>query len=212
MIANSDDAEFEFSLKPSNDPEFSHCLLRFYGKATCWNDDTAEDTTVGQISGFRLDLAAARAAQIKFQYFLDSVSAEISDLGHQVFHDNDTCVLKKSIKDGIEKAECDCIIYIDTLLVDPDYRGKGIGKTMLRRLSETIDMENGLIALKAYPIPDDPDAISDINRSFTQEEVEKVKRFYGHLGFQKTSGEFMIKDARTCLSKKIKNKTKSTTA
>jgi len=208
MSSFAEDAEFEFSLKPASDPEFSHYLLRFFGKAICWDETTAEDKVVGEISGHRLDLSAARSAKISFQYFLDSVSAEVSDLGNNVFEGKDTCVLKKSIKDGIEKAECDCIIYIDTLLVDPAYRGRGIGKTLLRRLSEMIDMENGLVALKAYPIPDDPQAISDSDLPKTEQEIEKVKQFYGHLGFQRTADDFMVKDARTCVSKKYKIKEK----
>jgi GNAT superfamily N-acetyltransferase len=204
MSSYADDAEFEFSLRPASDPEFSHYLLHFSGKAICWDDATAEDKAVGQISGHRLDLAAARSANLGFQYFLDSVSAEVSDLANNVFEGKDTCVLKKSIKDGIEKAECDSIIYIDTLLVNSAYRGKGIGKTLLRRLSEMIDMENGLVALKAYPIPDDPLAISDSDSAKSEQEVENVKLFYSHLGFQRAADNFMIKDARTCISKKHK--------
>ena len=75
LIMNSinEDAEFEFSLKPASDPEFSHYLLHFFGKATCWDDSIAEDKVVGEISGHRLDLAAARSADLGFQYFLDSI-------------------------------------------------------------------------------------------------------------------------------------------
>jgi len=204
MSSYTEDVEFEFSLKPASDPEFSHYLLQFLGKAICWDETSGEDKVVGEISGHRLDLAAARSAKLDFQYFLDSVSSEVSDLGEKVFEGKDTCILKKSIKDGIEKAECDCIIYIDTLLVNPSYRGKGLGKTLLRRLSEMIDMEKGLVALKAYPIPDDPQAISDSDSPKTEQEIEKVKQFYGHLGFQRTTDDFMIKDARTCISKKHK--------
>ncbi|MCW9012402.1 MAG: GNAT family N-acetyltransferase [Gammaproteobacteria bacterium] len=201
-----DDIEFEFSLKPSKDPEFSHYLLHFSGKATGWDDDANDEIIIGEISGHRLDLSAARAAKVNFQDFLESVSSEVADLGDSVFHGQSTCMLDASVKDKIQKAECDCIIYIDTLLVNPAHRGKRIGTTLLRRLSEMIDMENGLIALKAYPIPDDPDAVIDDVEPKTPAEIEKVKKFYEHLGFERVEDDYMIKDARTCLSKKHKTK------
>ena len=77
--------EFEFSLKPDDDAELSHCLLHFVGRAIQWDDDTAEDIVVGTIKGHRLDLATARAMKIDFQYFLDSVSSQLSDMGQRVF-------------------------------------------------------------------------------------------------------------------------------
>ena len=69
-----------------------------------------------------------------------------------------------------------------------------------------IDMENGMIALKAFPIPDNPDEIDSHEVPRTPEEIEKVKQFYQHLGFERVEDDFMIKDARTCLSKKHKQK------
>ena len=201
-----EDIEFEYSLKPSNDPEFSHYLMHFFGKAIGWDDDTSEDMAIGEISGHRLDLSAARAGNVDFQTFLDSVSSEVSDLGAKVFRGESTCVLHEIARDKMDRAECDCIIYIDTLLVHPAHRGKHLGTTLLRRLSEMIDMENGLIALKAYPIPDDPDAVTGDDEPKTLEEIENIKRFYEHLGFERVADDFMIKDARTCLSKRHKKK------
>lgn len=60
-LTHSPVLEFEFSLKPDEDPEFSHCLLHFVGKATLWDDDAAEDIVADAIIGHRLDLAISRA-------------------------------------------------------------------------------------------------------------------------------------------------------
>lgn len=191
--------EFEFSLKPDEDPEFSHCLLHFVGKALQWDDDTAEDIVVGTITGHRLDLAIARTMKIDFQYFLESVSSQLSDLGQRVFDGKGTCLLKSDDVDGARMKECDCLVYVEEIIVHPERRGEHIGTYLFQRMSESIDMENGLVALKAYPISGE---LEYAGTPRADEEIARVKHFYERLGFTHTIDDFMVKDARHCAAQK----------
>ncbi len=60
-LTDNPELEFEFSLKPEENIEFSHFLLHFKGKAVQWDDEAADNIEVGTITGHRLDLAVARA-------------------------------------------------------------------------------------------------------------------------------------------------------
>jgi GNAT superfamily N-acetyltransferase len=198
--------EFEFSLKPDEDAEFSHCLLHFVGKAIQWNDDAAEDIVVGTITGHRLDLAIARAMKIDFQYFLESVSSQLSDLGQKVFDGEGTCMLEASEIDGTSQKECDCLVYIEEIIVHPEHRGEHIGTYLFQRMSGSIDMENGLVALKAYPITGDLESAGTTRK---EEEIAKVKHFYERLGFEHSIDDFMVKDARHCAAQKKRREAKA---
>ena len=198
-LTDNPELEFEFSLKPDEDAEFSHCLLHFVGKAIQWDDDTAEDIVVGTITGHRLDLAASRAMKVDFQHFLESVSSQLSDLGQQVFNGEGTCMLKDVEINGTGAKECDCLVYVEEIIVHPEHRGEHIGTYLLQRMSESIDMENGLVALKAYPISG---ALEFTDTPKTEEEIAQVKHFYERLGFTHSLDDFMVKDARHCAAQK----------
>lgn len=193
------DLEFEFSLKPDEDAEFSHVLLHFVGKAIQWNDETAEDLVVGKITGHRLDLATSRTMNMDYHYFLESVSSQVSDLGQRVFDGKGTCMLEASEINGTRAQECDCLIYVEEIIVHPEHRGELIGTYLFQRMSESIDMENGLVALKAYPISTELESTA---KPRTEEEINQVKHFYERLGFTHTIDDFMVKDARQCVAQK----------
>ncbi len=192
-LTDNPELEFEFSLRPDEDAEFSHCLLHFVGKAIQWDDDTAEDIVVGTITGHRLDLATARAMSVDFQHFLESVSSQLSDMGQRVFDGEGTCMLEADEIDGTRAKECDCLVYVEEIIVHPEHRGEHIGTYIFQRMSESIDMENGLVALKAYPITGE---LESTNTPRTEEEIAQVKHFYERLGFTHTIDNFMVKDAR----------------
>ncbi len=192
-LPDFEDLDFEFFLKPSNTQEFSHYLLEFHGVASVWSNGDGETTEVGRIDGHRLDLAGAKAGGVAFRHFLNSVTREIAEFG-QVMFGSDYCTLSAVGMEGLDETECDCLVYVDTIQVIPEFRGRHIGTFLLQRLSEVIDMENGLIALKAYPISDDTTQVNDATR------IEQVKHFYERLGFRHVGHEYMIKDARTCVT------------
>ena len=81
------------------------------------------------------------------------------------------------------------------MLVPPKLRGNRIGTLLMQRLSEVLDMGNGLLGLKAFPLVDE--TIID-NATRTTVEIARVRHFYEKLGFQHAGGEFMKKDTRDC--------------
>jgi GNAT superfamily N-acetyltransferase len=195
VVTYLDNLEFEFYLKPSAIEELSHYLIAFSGKAQAWDDDTGDDIIVGKITGYRLDIAAARADALDLDEFIDSVSAEISDFKHAVCPSLRYTLNGGEAAGGIENAECEALVYISKMLVPSKHRGNRIGTFLMQRLSEVIDMGNGLVGLKAFPLADE--TIND-NATRTHTEIARVKHFYEKLGFQHAGGEFMKKDARDC--------------
>lgn len=181
--------EYEFSLKPDGDPTLDQYVLHFEGRARVWDESLGGERTVGEIHGHRLDLASARYDDFDQGALLESVSSELSDFSQVVLGERG-CILP-SREEGVAEA-CEGIVYISELRVDSDFRGRGIGSALLKRMGGVLDVRRCLIALKAFPLAEAP------GQERTPEEVARIKRFYGRHGFDHASGEFMVKDARLC--------------
>ena len=192
------DLEFEFSLKPSDLEEFSHLLLDFKGKAVIWDDDTAEDKVVATIKGQRVDISLARKSFDNLQDLFDSISPEISDLGAHILSDNN-CFLESFSRDETEETPCGGLVYIAELMVEPEYRNHGLGTEMMKRMSQVVDMNNVLVALKAVPI------IDEETEKRTPELKNQLKRFYTKIGFRHSGEHYMVKDARDCHAQRMRS-------
>jgi len=188
--------EFEFSIKPSDIEEFSQLLLEFKGKAILWDDD-AEEKVVARLSGHRLDISRARESFDDIQELFDSISPEISDLGSYIISDNN-CFIESFSKDEPEKTPCSSLVYIEELTVEPEYRNLTIGTEMLKRMSQVVDMNKALVALKAFPI------IEDKTEERTPELKKQLKHFYSKLGFRHSGEHYMVKDARECHAQRMR--------
>jgi ribosomal protein S18 acetylase RimI-like enzyme len=183
--------EIEFSIKHSNDETISQYVLEFEGRAMVWDDEEAADIQIGNISGYRIDLSTAQYDQFDLRELFDSVSSELSDFTRTMMPD-DKCVLAAMENHGHAEKECDCIVYISQLVVDPEFRSYGVGSALLRKMGAMIDVTDCLIALKAFPLSD------ELGKAADASYIAKVKRFYEKHGFGHAQGEFMIKDARLC--------------
>lgn len=75
-----------------------------------------------------------------------------------------------------KKREC----YIGNLWIEPDFRGNGIGTSILTEIINFADMEGIILTLHALPF------ISP-ERKPTSEEVLKLKNFYRCFGFRDKS-------------------------
>lgn len=186
-----DDIEFAFTLRPDPDPAMGQYVLAFEGQATAWDDDIGDDRPVGQIRGHRIDLVSALHDGLGQDVLLESLTPEIADFAQAVLSDG-RCLLPAVELSGLAAEECDGVVYIAELLVEPGFRGRGVGTTLLHRLGATIDLAHCLIALKALPLREDHAQVS------TDAEVARVKRFYARNGFTQAQGEYMVKDARLC--------------
>ncbi|RUM79742.1 MAG: hypothetical protein DSZ14_03295, partial [Candidatus Thioglobus sp.] len=68
----------------------------------------------------------------------------------------------------------------------------------LKRLPEVLNIENCLIALKAFPIIQDP------KEKRKETDIIKVRNFYKKMGFTHIGEDFMVKNANLC--EVLKNK------
>jgi GNAT superfamily N-acetyltransferase len=186
--------EFEFSLKPSDIEEFSEVLVDFQGKAIAW-DENAEEKVVARLKGHRVDIAIARKIYENIQELFDSISPEVSDLGAHILNGNN-CYVECCSRDEEEKTPCGSLVYIDELVVDQKFRNRSIGTEMLKRMSQIVDMNKTLVALKAYPI------IDKETEHRTPELKKQLKHFYSKLGFRHSGEHYMVKDARDCYAQR----------
>ena len=189
--------EFEFSLKPSDIDEFSNFLIEFEGQAVVWHDEELDEKVIAHLRGHRLDLASARKFHNNIQELFDSISPEISDLGSLIISNND-CFVECCSVDEEEKTPCGSLIYIDELVVKPEFRHHRIGTEMLKRMSQMVDMNKALVALKAYPI------IDKEREQRTPELIKQLKHFYSKLGFRHSGEHYMVKDARDCYAQRLR--------
>ena len=150
---------------------------------------------VARLKGHRLDLASARKTFGDLQELFDSISPEISDLGHHIITNNN-CYVESFSKDEPEKTPCGSLVYIDELVVEPKYRNRKIGTEMLKRMSEVVDLNKTLVALKAYPI------VNEATEERTPELKKQLKHFYSKLGFRHSGEHYMVKDARDCYAQR----------
>lgn len=183
--------EIEFSIRHSDDEQISQYVLEFEGRAHVWDDEEAADIKVGYINGFRIDLSTAQYDNLDLRELFDSVSSELSDFAGMMMPDNQ-CTLPGTENSLHEEKECECIVYISQLVVDPEYRGRGLGSALLRKMGAMIDVADCLIALKAFPLAD------ELGKAADAAYIARVKRFYGKHGFKHAEGDFMVKDARLC--------------
>jgi len=181
--------ELAFTLKPDPDETLGRYVLGFEGQATAWDEAKSEERRAGTIRGHRIDLVAALSDGIGQSELLESLTPEVAEFAQEVLGD-ERCLIPGG--DDLDAIRCDCLVYIAELWVEPEYRGGGIGTTLLQRMGATIDLERCLIALKALPLREDPASRA------SAEDVAGVKRFYERNGFERAGGEYMVKDARRC--------------
>jgi GNAT superfamily N-acetyltransferase len=183
--------EIEFSIRHGDDEHTGQYVLDFEGRALVWDDEEAADIKIGYITGYRIDLSSAQFDNLDLRELLDSVSSELSDFANTMMPD-DRCILAETEDRVHEEKECDCIVYISQLVIDPEFRGHGVGSALLRKMGAMIDVTDCVIALKAFPLAD------ELGKAADAAYIAKVKRFYERHDFKHAEGEFMIKDARLC--------------
>ncbi|WP_428606996.1 GNAT family N-acetyltransferase [Sedimenticola sp.] len=184
--------EFEFSLKPDSDPQLAAYVVKFSGKSIVWDDETGSDRVVGEIHGHKLDLAAAIVDGIDQSLLLDSVCPEMSEFSQTAFGEGGCHYLQEMADGSLKKQECSGLVYINEITVDPDFRGQSIGSALMGKIGQMVDVEDSIIALKAFPLS------PEYGKRVPEADVERVKRFYERLGFAHIGGEFMVKQANLC--------------
>ena len=182
--------EYEFLIKPDINPELSHYVLEFSGMAMTWDDELGEDIRVATMRGHRIDLALARHDGVVIKDLFESLYPDILEFELTAFHE-DTCWLTEPGPKG-DPVECKCLVYIDELIVNPEFRRKGIGTGMMKRMTEVVDLEDCLVGLKAFPLS------NEYGRKRSPEELRRLRAFYHKLGFVHAGKHFYEKDGNKC--------------
>jgi GNAT superfamily N-acetyltransferase len=186
------EVEFEFSLRPNDDPELGRYVIGFIGKAMTWDEAAGCERTIAEIRGHRLDLAGAEYDGVGKDLLLDSICPEISEFSQAVLHDQG-CHFIANLADGRRgRQACSGLIYINELRVDDAFRGQQIGRQLIGKIGQMVDVKDCVIALKAFPLS------KHLGQKVPLEQVHRLKRFYQRLGFSPAGDEFMVKPANQC--------------
>jgi GNAT superfamily N-acetyltransferase len=99
------------------------------------------------------------------------------------------------------------VLILDRLEIRPQYRGRGLGLAVILRLIERFSAGTGLVALKAFPLQFEHEALSKPNRwqgsmvltAFSEDEQASraaLQQYYSRLGFAAMPRtEFMFRDS-----------------
>lgn len=182
-----DDLEFEFTLKNHSDATLEPFVVLFSGHVRGWDERAGEDRNLGNIVSFRINLKSARAQAFNQQELLEQLSAEIADFSETVLGDDSVLVELYPDMQCIVEHNCNYLIYVAEISIEPEFRCMGLGSTLLSKIAVMMDVSNSMVALKAFPL------VFKYGSSSGADEIDRVKRFYEKHGFKHVGGDYMAR-------------------
>ncbi len=186
-VIDLDDLEFEFTLKSHSVVSLEPFVTLFSGHVQGWDENAGEDRVLGNISGSRINLKSARVRNQDQHRILEQLSAEIADFSATIVG-NET--IRLTLHDGVQcirDGSCNYLIYIAEISIEPEFRCMGLGSTLLSKIPVMMDVNNSMVALKAFPLQ------FKYGSSSSADEIKRVKRFYEKQGFEYVGGDYMVK-------------------
>lgn len=186
--------QYEFSLTPNQQSGWGDYVTSFKGRARGWDEDLDDERQVGVILGQKINLAAAHFDGVDRAALLESITPDILDFSRAVLDRDGRCPAQLPVRSADKSGRCPCLVYIEVIEVEPDFRGNEIGTGLLQHFADVAEIDNCLIGLKAYPLS------KDYGSERRPEDIERVRHFYERLGFARGPSDYMLKDASQCKS------------
>jgi hypothetical protein len=172
-------------LRDSADGDFVHSIA---GRIVAEPRSGGEEET-GRIGASLVQFGGALDHGISAERLGDAISGDISEYWERLF-DPETGYLKEEIQDEYEVAGLDLLI-IDCVEVYSQFRGLGIGASVVHRTIDIFGMGCGLIACKPWPlqftpaVASDPEALKrlDAPNVGKDEALRKLRAYWSRLGF-----------------------------
>ncbi len=197
MTRTVSDVQIHFSSSTSTGDEIEDYATSIEGTISCYEETSDEDTLVGKVRLFYLDMGAILETNIGL-FDLFDIRGETEPF-YSALIDHDT----KEFKSDLEEILGEYIIDLNLLIIDrleilPEFRGNNIGLECLRRCLQQYARGCGVVALKCFPLQfegaelDDPAwrrkmQLGKLSKDHKR-SLAKLKKYYASLGFKVLPG------------------------
>ena len=174
------------------DQEPSRVVPAFHGEVFEYRDDSDEEIKIGRIDGYLVLRGRAMDEGENLFDAMDSISSSTLECFEALF-DHESGEWKKSVE-GLygEEVPGHDVVLIETIELEPVYRGKGIGAQVVRQTIATLGSSCGLVACKPFALQyanwiDEKNSAVREQPGFEAKRLAdfgKVAQFWRDLGFR----------------------------
>jgi GNAT superfamily N-acetyltransferase len=196
------DVQIHFSSSTTTGDEIEDFATSIEGIISCYEETSDEDTPVGRVGLFYMDMGGILKTNIGL-FDLFDIRGETEPF-YSALIDHDTQEFKSDLEEILGEYIIDLnLLIIDRLEILPEYRGNNIGRECLRRCLQQYAHGCGVVALKCFPLQfeaggfDDPAwrrkmQLGKLSRN-EKRSLAKLKKYYASLGFRVIPGtDFMV--------------------
>ena len=180
----------------TEDEEPSRVVRRIDGTVYRYAGESYVEEQIGNLCCFLVQPGLAEEKQVSLFDAMDSISDETAECYESVF-DPSTDGWNADIEDLYSGGPIGSdLLFIDRVELDGKYRGKGIGRAVVREVIETFGLHCGLVVCKPYPLEysgwtEKFSAAEQGKPEFEQERAdafERVRKFWTKCGFVRVPG------------------------
>jgi GNAT superfamily N-acetyltransferase len=198
MARTDSDVHIQFSSSASTWGEIEDYATCIKGTITSSEEGSDDDTLVGKLRLFYLDLGAILETNIR-GFDLFDVRSETAPF-YSALIDPETGDFRSDLESTLGEYILDLnVLIVDRLEILPEFRGKNIGLECLRLCLQQYARGCGVVALKCFPLQFEDKRMSEpawrrkmqlgkLSRN-RQRSSAKLKKYYGSLGFMVLPGD-----------------------
>jgi hypothetical protein len=192
------DVHLQFNSSKSTWGEIEDFATCIEGTITCSEERSDDDTLVGKVRLFYLDLGAILETNIS-GFDLFDVRSETAPF-YSALIDPETGDFRSDLESTLGEYILDLnVLIVDRLEILPEFRGKNIGLECLRLCLQQYARGCGVVALKCFPLQFERAELSEpawrskmqlgkLSRD-RKRSLAKLKEYYGSLGFKVLPGD-----------------------
>lgn len=168
--------------------EHTHCLK---GTVLCGPEDE-EKTEIGQLCLYWLQLDEFLEEGVEAYDALDACNSTTEAYG-SLLYPNGGSEVANEIRDQCDITVIDRVLILDSLTIEPQYRGQDLGLFVVRRAMQLFGGCSTFVMMKPFPLQFSgcggpnwraPAGVKDVAKEF-RSGVAKLSRHWARLGFQR---------------------------
>jgi GNAT superfamily N-acetyltransferase len=180
----------------TEDKEPSRVVRRIEGTVYRYAGEFDVEEQIGSLCCFLVQPGLAEEKDVSLFDAMDSISDEAAECYESVF-DPGSDGWNTDIEDLYSGGPIGSdLLFIDRIELDPKYRGKGIGRVVVREAIETFGLQCGLVVCKPFPLEYSgwTEQLSAAEQGKPEVErdkadaLERVRKFWTKCGFVRLLG------------------------
>jgi GNAT superfamily N-acetyltransferase len=134
------------------DAEPSRVVPRFHGQVFEYGNESEEEISIGHIDGYLVMRGRAMDDRVDLFDAMDCISASTTECFEALF-EHETGEWNEAVEDLYDhEIPGHDVIFIETIEIQPAYRGKGVGAQVVRETIATFGASCGLVACKPFAL------------------------------------------------------------